>query len=321
VESHRDDFFPCARMTTEKNTYCYSCYGLNIRSYFRLPELPEKKFENPDVVIALGQVKDKYTAEHVPEGLHFDAIDCFVFKMNSGTLYQVSGGRFITVQFPDHSRVGFPDIRLYMLSPVFNALLHQRGILLLHAGVLCRNARSIAIAGESGIGKSTIGAELCLGRGYSFVSDDVCAIDDIDGSRIRVLPSVPRLKMLPDTMLRLGLDSRECESIDESKGKFSVPVKDRLATGDVYLEAVFVLSVNDHHHIEVTSLKGVEKVEALLKNLIWIEYLRWMGNQEALFARCNAICSDIEIYRLSFDKRIHSPRLLADEIEKSWNLA
>lgn len=304
-------------MKNDSMSYCYSYYGLNVLSFIYLPELSMKKFGKADVIISLGKVKEKYTQPHIVEALHYDSSDCFIFKMENSVFYQVSEGTNIIVQLPIGKEIDFHSLRLYLLYPVFNALLLQRKMTLFHASVVSKNRQSIAIAGKSGFGKSTIAAELCLMRGYNFVADDVCALAITEGPVYRILPSAPRLKIMPDAMERLNLECGNFERISENTGKLSIPVTDRLQNEDAYLTAFFVLSETEDHEIGIVLLKGVEKVASLIKNSLWFDYLKWMGKQESVFRECSAIAQNTNIYLLSFDKRVHLPEMLASVIENT----
>jgi hypothetical protein len=304
-------------MNIERKKYCYSYYGLNIKSFFSFPELLEIEFEKPDVVVSLGKVKEGYSQKRIPEGLHFDSMDCFVFKVGGSFMYQVSEGRSIVVEILQDKGSDLECLRLYLLGPVFSALLHQRRITLFHASVVCKNSQCIAIAGKSGSGKSTMAAELCLQRGYFFLADDVCAIAFSEGSYYRILPSTPRIKIFPDAMERLHLGCDNFKLISENTGKFSIPVKDRLPDVNTRLKSFFTLKTYDNNEIGVFELKGIEKVESLLKNSLWVDYFRWMGHQEYLFSECSSICRNVEVYMVNFDKKIHPPGLIADIIENT----
>lgn len=302
-------------MTIEIEKHLYSYYGLNIQSDFAFPELLPESFENPDIVISLGKLQEKHALSCIPEGLHFVSADCFVFRTEADLIYQVSDGQSIIVQLPENKEIDFDHLRLYLLSPVFNSLLHQRRMVLFHASVICKESQCLAIAGATGFGKSTIAAELCLKRGYYFLADDVCAIATDDNSSYRILPSIPRLKILPDAMKRLNFDCGIFHRISEKTGKFSVPVRDRLQEADARLAAFFILAPNDNNVTGIIEFKGMEKVVSMLQNTFWVDHLRWMGNQDYLFKVCSSISQKIGVYLLKFDKTNHPPGTIADTIE------
>jgi len=92
-----------------------------------------------------------------------------------------------------------------------------RGCLLGHAAAVARGNRGVAIAGFSGMGKSTLALHM-LSRGYSFVSNDRLLIEE-EGSGLRMhgVPKHPRIN--PGT----ALTNTDLESV--------IPDADRAALG------------------------------------------------------------------------------------------
>jgi len=93
-------------------------------------------------------------------------------------------------------------LRLSLLGPVLALILHQRGLLVIHASVVARGDGAIAFLGKSGWGKSTIAAALHA-KGYDLVTDDVAAIQ-IDQAEPSVLPGFPQVKLWPQAATLLG---------------------------------------------------------------------------------------------------------------------
>lgn len=93
--------------------------------------------------------------------------------MNSGELllkvdgvanYWVKEGREIVIEPGPAAEAG--DVRVFLLGSAFGALLHQRGLPPFHAGAVAMEGKAVLLAGRSGVGKSTLAAELCR-RGHS----------------------------------------------------------------------------------------------------------------------------------------------------------
>jgi hypothetical protein len=61
---------------------------------------------------------------------------------------------------------------------------HLTGAMSVHAAVLARNGRAIALLGTSGAGKSTLAAYLTRALGAELVSDDVCHLEEQSGRLI-----------------------------------------------------------------------------------------------------------------------------------------
>jgi len=182
--------------------HLYSAYGLSVRSSLLLPELtsPAGAIRPVDVTIRLGRVRRR-PPQLDPAGFGFWSTGdeaCHVLEKVGAFL--VRAGREIVID----PAPGVEDrlIRLSLLGPALGLLLHQRGLLVLHASVVARGDTAIAILGSSGWGKSTIAAAL-YAKGYDLVTDDVTAVRfDDDGPY--VLPGFPQVKLWPEAATLLG---------------------------------------------------------------------------------------------------------------------
>jgi hypothetical protein len=184
--------------------YDYFAYGLVIRSVVPLPELVPAAHppgvESGDVVLRLGPVPSRPTQlDATGVGFRADRDEaCHVHDKVGAFL--VRGGREIVVE----PAPGVEDrvLRLSILGPALGLVLHQRGLLVLHASVVGRDGAALAVIGSNGWGKSTIAAALHA-RGYALVSDDLAAIRlDADGPT--VLAGHPQVKLWPEAATLLG---------------------------------------------------------------------------------------------------------------------
>jgi hypothetical protein len=182
---------------------CYVAYGLRIVSSISLPELipgvgPEA--DSGDVVVRFGIVRPQPT--NLDEsGFGFWATEYAACHLvDKVGAFLVSGGREIVVEpAPD---VDERLLRLSLLGPALGLLLHQRGLLVLHASVVSWRGVAVAFLGQHGWGKSTIAAALHA-KGYDLVTDDVAAIQlGPDGPT--VLPSFPQMKLWPESARLVG---------------------------------------------------------------------------------------------------------------------
>lgn len=297
----------------------YFYYGLGVLSDFVFPELESGEFDFPDITLAVGKVISSFSELNTPVGLHCISESCCIFKLQPDVLIQVENGSVITVEAVfQHNQEFTAALRPYLLGPVFNALLHQREISLFHASVVHKQNWCLAVIGKSGDGKSTTAAALCRTGRFGFVADDVCAVRFKEMGQYQILPSAPRFKLLNDAVEKLGIDRRMLtENFDEDSKKSFVQkslsqkvILDKLA-------AIFILWPNQKNEISAELIHGVEKAKLLLENMIWSDYLRWLGKREILFQECLSIAKQTEVYLLHFDKTRHSPEKVASIIEES----
>ncbi len=97
------------------------------------------------------------------------------------------------------------EVETFVGGPIAAILLHQRGILPLQASAVRWGDRAIAIAGESGHGKSTLAAAL-VAQGAELLSDDVTAVTFGPDSRASVAHSSTGLSLWPDSREVLTLE-------------------------------------------------------------------------------------------------------------------
>ena len=160
------------------------CSDAPVELAFRLGKVPAQ-LETPDYVASFFQTKgrDRYLA-----GWPDDA------------RVLVENGTEVTVELAPGTNL--TEARAILMSPVQAVLWHQRGLLPLHASVVRVNGGALALAGPSGVGKSTLAATLAL-RGHDVTADDICIIDAANG--IQVLPSTSRLRLWRDALEHFGI--------------------------------------------------------------------------------------------------------------------
>jgi ABC-type multidrug transport system fused ATPase/permease subunit len=148
----------------------YSVYGLTLASDVELPELTESRGE-PDVFVFAAPSIERASAE--PRALAFDGggLDVVLDYPRLARL-AIRGGREIAVAAAASADPA--AIRALVLGPALGVLLHQRGVLALHASSVLLDRGVVAFLGRSGAGKSTMAAALHR-RGHALVADDITA--------------------------------------------------------------------------------------------------------------------------------------------------
>lgn len=117
-----------------------------------------------------------------------------------------------------------PDIRVFLLGTVFGIWCFKRGLLPLHAGCVRIGDGAVALAGVSGIGKSTLTAAF-LGRGHAVLADDLTVLDVSASGGPVVLPTFPRVKLWRQMMDRLGFSTDGLERTRATLEKFNLPLE------------------------------------------------------------------------------------------------
>lgn len=252
----------------------YSVFGLRVESEIPIPELfPANRAEGAaDVTIRLGS---NPLAETMPTGVH-DVTGGALLKVEDVGSYLVTGGNRIIVD--PQAAVPAQNLRLYLLGSAFGILLHQRGLLPLHANAIEIDGRAFAFMGESGAGKSTLAAWF-HDRGHRIIADDVCVIRFDDGGRPLAIPGLPRLRLWREILEATGRDAesypRSFEHADQPE-KYDVPVAHSLtASQPIELAAIYLLARDGEFRID--PLTGVAAAEGVFANTYRGGYLQSVG--------------------------------------------
>lgn len=272
----------------------YSVFGLTIRSSVPMPELfPAPGDNSPDVTIAAGP--ELAPGSVAPEVTAADG--AIVLGIPDIGRFTIRGGDTILVE--PIAGVADRNLRLYLLGSAFGALLHQRGVLPLHANAIEIDGRAVAFMGESGAGKSTLAAWF-HDRGHRILADDVCAILFDDEGQPVALPGLPRFRLWQQALEASG---RSPEGLTRSYAaddwdKFDVPVAAGTAVSAALpLAAIYVLDRGNE--LEFRRLGGVEAAEAVISHTYRGGYVTAIKQERAHLDACIRLARQVPIYSVA----------------------
>lgn len=247
----------------------YHLFGLELASDLELPELaPRPPSGKPDAEIVLDQIAEIGSDNSLPRSIDGRAS----FSVPGVARYAVVGGRKLLV---DPARgAELRNVRLYLLGSAMGLLLHQRGILPLHANAVEIDGRAFAFMAPSGGGKSTLAAWF-HDRGYRVIADDVCAIHFDARRKPWVSHGLPRLRLWRSALDATGRCDKQYQRSyagDDEWDKFDVPLAQEPGpVGMLPLAAVYLLESGSEFSID--SINGVAATEAIFANTYRGQYL------------------------------------------------
>lgn len=277
----------------------YHIFGLTIRSSLSLPAQVIDGFsadDQPDVIIEYGPPQ-KHLSNSRNEKSYYQAMPGeFLLRIDAVASYYVRGGNSITITPEPGAQE--EQIRIFLMGSAIGALLHQRNILVLHAGAIAVNGRGVLFSGHSGSGKSTLAAAFHK-RGYPFVADDVCAVI-MAGGQPAIIPGFSRLKLWDDVLKKLGQDKEQLESVRWTKtmNKYFLPVES-IDEKPFSLKSVFILSKTSADKIDITELKGHQKIYPLIDNTYRLGYLNGLGGKNHHFRQCAAVAARTKVHNVT----------------------
>jgi hypothetical protein len=226
----------------------YVLYGLQIDSEIRLPVAEADPAGPPDmrVLVAPAADIDQACAGAVPgpdeEAWYRHA------RLPDGGMHLRWEGMFACIVEGTGRRIWFASLgagameslHVYFLGHAVAVALASLGEEPLHATVVARPGRCVALMGESGAGKSTLAAFL-VSRGARLVTDDLLRVA-IDGATVLAYPGPRRIKLMPDSRERYLGAQAEGVPMHPLSGKFILPLEPAMMHESLTrLDEVFLL--------------------------------------------------------------------------------
>ncbi|MGR3274568.1 serine kinase [Acaryochloris marina NIES-2412] len=263
----------------------YSVFNLRLRSSILLPELMEvDKTSVPDVVLKL------------------DSLGLYHYKHDSGFCYRgaiqnilrfiVYEGKEIIIDPSENVDISLVRSALY--GPIFSILLCQLDLLVLHGSCVALHDSAIAFLGHSRAGKSTL-AEAFYCQNYPVITDDVLAIS-LAADYPQALPSIPRIKLWPDSALAMGHQLEQLPPIHSNSSK-RAHLLPPISITTLPLSSIYILG--ESSEISITKLSPQHAFLKLLKNTRAAQVLNHPRFMKFHFKQCTTLLHKIPIYLLT----------------------
>jgi hypothetical protein len=173
----------------------YKLYGVTIASDLKLPTSGAGE-EKPSFTIEYGTCDERALPSTAfvqrSSGVRTYSRDLTRFDWKwVGRAYVCDGKRIIIDRSKEYNEF---VASIGIAGMGCGVLLHQAGHLVLHSSSLANNRGAILIMGDSGMGKSTLMAEM-LTRGWKFVSDDISRVESNSKETFAVSCGPPFIKL------------------------------------------------------------------------------------------------------------------------------
>jgi hypothetical protein len=294
--------------------------GLDIRSEFELPGMPVAPAQpQPDVRIIRAALAPPASAAEPTLGA-FHVVDGGLLLSVPGIArFLVRDGNEILVDIEPGARDG--DAAIYLVGSAFGALLHQRGLTVLHASAVDVGGAAVAFCGAAGAGKSTLAAALGQ-RGFPLLVDDVCAVARDAAGHPLVRPDGRQLKLWSDAVGSLALGARAHTRVRSLLDKFYVLPRIAGGTDAMALRALYVLWPGEG--IDAPRLEPLDPIDALAAiraNAYPPGLMEAVGPGPSYFADCVAIAKSVKIFKLSRPWGYDRLGTIVDHLVDHWRRA
>jgi hypothetical protein len=247
----------------DSGQYSYTAFGLICQSDFALPELV-KACGSPDVLIHTGVVPENLKSRLSETDLYLTEQDQFIMKFDKVATYLVRNGNEIIVE-PAANSDGI-EVRLFIYSACFGALLHQRGLLVLHASAIQTDNGAVLFTGTSGVGKSTL-LNLFLQRGYTMLSDDISAVTLDPQKCPLVFPAIPRNKLWSGIAAQMGYDLNTLPRQRQNEEKHEIDTRGQISPDPVHLSHVYELNPIEMDGLQIDELDKLAGFKLIIDNI------------------------------------------------------
>ena len=278
-----------------QHAFPYRAFGVDFQSALRLPELRNGAPDSAaPVMIEYGIAARPFDGVEITPGV-VAGPDVFWMDVPTVARLRVDKGRRMVVELADDGAEN--EMRAYLLGSALGALLHQRGLLPVHASAVEIGGRAYAFAGHSGAGKSTLALALTQ-RGHRLLCDDIVAVDT-SGPGPLCWPGLVNVKVWGETLAAAGEDRRGLEQVLPMLDKYRLPITTLGGYRSVPLGGVFALAASDARAgTAFTSMGGAEAASLLIANTFRGQLVRPMKRLRAHFDQCVAVAASVEVRQL-----------------------
>jgi hypothetical protein len=211
------------------------------------------------------------------------------------------------------------DALVYLVGPVLGATLRLLRRSVLHASAVEVDGRALLVMGDAGAGKSTLTAAL-VDAGLPLITEDVAALDVVDGAPIRVFRGGTRVKLWPESVR--GLRGRDDalpllvpSSVDWHKRYLDCA--ERMTAHDAVPVAAIVHleRTPDVDAPELTPLRAHDKLLCLLGNGYASRLVRPDDRADEL-SRVSRVAQEVPVLRMRYPDRFEALPGVVDTLRR-----
>ena len=305
---------PSVASAVGRSPYRYRVYGLTLETGYPFPLLRTEPDAGrvPDITARFGPVAPP-AAPCVWEdrGVSLHADGSALLTVPGALRIAIRDGAEMLVE----ATPGLPDAMLHawLFGPAMGALWHQRGTPPLHACVVAMGGLAVALAGDSGVGKSTT-ARALIARGHGLLSDDQAIVDP---ATLLVQPGWPAIKVWADTAAATGDTVDPALRVREGLDKFHLPLEPAFQREALPLGLVVVIERNGDAGPFDPDVVSWQKGAALLKRFMFRpRFGDRLDGGRAQFAWTLAVARRVPVIRLRRPDDLSALGPACDRIEE-----
>jgi hypothetical protein len=289
-------------------------YGLTIDSEIFVPGLPQIDHD-PQVIVRLAKVEKPASNAEGGRAVEFKRGEFRIHWRHVGTYLIRDGCEILIAPEPGAEEA---LIQLFLIGPALAYLMHQRGLLVLHASVVSINGLVVGFLGEKGWGKSTMAAALNA-RGHALVADDLLVIMPDTGGTPMVLPGPPHFKLWPEAAVAVfGDDPDALRRLHSQVEKRTRPANSGFLDEPLPLRHLYLLDRGTQ--LETVPMAPSEALLALVRHTYLSTIMKELGGLDGNFRQCVQLTRRISFSILKRPKDLSALGDIASLVEDEIGL-
>jgi hypothetical protein len=288
----------------------FLAYGLTIQSEIGFPGLPGSA-RDPLVTIRRARVEKPACDANARRACALSEGGLRIYWRGVGTFHIRHGNEILIEPEPG---VEEALVRLFLIGPALGILLHQRGVLVLHASVVSIGGHVVGFMGEKGWGKSTTAAALNA-KGHALVADDILAIIfGTDGTPM-VQPGPPHFKLWPEAAAAsFGDDPNQLKPLHSQVEKRERPANTRFMKEPLPLRQLYVLDRGTR--LESIPMAPTAALLACVRHNYLANIVKVLGGQDKNFLQCAQLVRRVSVSSLKRPKDLGALEEIAQLVEQ-----
>ncbi len=271
-----------------------------------------------DVHIRAGAVPESLDNPTSSGVLYEASADLFLLNLQGIGRYLIRNGDEIIIE--RCADASDNDVRVFLLGSGFGALLHQRQLLVIHAGAIYSEHGAVLFSGPSGAGKSTLLGEM-IRRGYNMMVDDVCAVTLDSDEKPLVLPGYPRTRLWADSAEKLEVSTDGLQKTRPTLEKYERQLPDQFHASNAQMHRIYLLNSHNTDKLELEPLPAINTFAAVLHNTYRNSFLEGLEMRETHFAMVSALATNVSVVKVVRPSGSFRLTELADLIEADLHTA